>query len=126
LSLLALYGFSLSLAFFFAALSVKYRDIGYIWDVLLQAMFYGTPIFYPLQKVMDFDIQAAQLLMLNPVAVIIQDARAQLVGRENVITASQLFSNPLFLTAPYAIIAAFTVLSVWYFRKKQARFAEDA
>ena len=125
-TLLLLYGFSLALAFFFAALSIKYRDISYIWDVVIQAMFYATPIFYPLQLVIEFNYQAAQVLMLNPVAVLIQDARAQLVGAENVITSGQLFSKPFFLIIPYAIMIAFAVLAVWYFKKRQARFAEDA
>ncbi len=126
LTLFLLYGFALSLAFFFAALSIKYRDISYIWDVIIQAMFYGQPIFYPLQMVIAVNLQAAQVLMLNPVAVVIQDARAQLVGSENVVTAGELFSNPIYLIIPYAIIVAFAVVAVWYFRKKQARFAEDA
>jgi ABC-2 type transport system permease protein len=125
-SLLLLYAFALALAFLFAAISVKYRDIGYIWDVVVQAMFYGTPIFYPLQKVMEFNEWAAQLLMLNPIAVIIQDARALLVGSENVVTASQLFQNPLWILIPYAIIAVVGILAVWFFKKKQSRFAEEA
>jgi len=125
-TLLLLYGFALSLAFFFAALSVKYRDIGYIWDVIIQAMFYATPIFYPLQMVINYNIQAAQILMLNPIAVLIQEGRAQLVGDEPVITANELFSNPAYLIIPYAIMVAFAVLAVWYFKKKQARFAEEA
>ena len=126
ISLLLLYAFALSLAFLFAAISVKYRDISYIWDVVTQAMFYGTPIFYPLQKVMEFSDWAAQVLMINPIAVIIQNARAQLVGHENVITADQLFSNPIWIMIPYVIIAIFGILAVWFFRKKQSRFAEEA
>ena len=124
-SLLILYGFALALAFLFAAISVKYRDIGYIWDVVIQAMFYGTPIFYPLQMVMEFNDWAAQLLMLNPIAVIIQNSRAQLVGGENVITADQLFSNPFWLILPYLIMVLAGILAVWFFKKRQGRFAED-
>lgn len=124
-SLLLLYAAALSLAFLFAAISVRYRDIGYIWDVISQAMFYGTPIFYPLQKVMEFNDWAAQLLMLNPVAVIIQNSRAQLVGSENAITPDQLFSNPIWIIVPYLIIALVGVLAVWFFKKRQGHFAED-
>jgi ABC-2 type transport system permease protein len=124
-SLLLLYVSALSLAFLFAAISVKYRDISYIWDVVTQAMFYGTPIFYPLQKVMEFSDWAAQLLMLNPIAVIIQNARAALMGGENVITANELFSNPIWIAVPYMIIVVFGILAVWYFKKKQGRFAEE-
>lgn len=125
-TLLLLYGFALALAFMFAAISVKYRDIAYIWDVIIQALFYGTPIFYPLQMVMEFHIQAAQLLMMNPIAVLIQNARAQLVGDEHVVTANQLFTNPLFLLIPYVIIVIFVILAVWFFKKRQGRFAEEA
>lgn len=126
ISLLLLYAFALALAFLFAAISVKYRDIGYIWDVIIQAMFYGTPIFYPLQKVIEYNDWAAQLLMINPIAVIIQNSRAQLVGKESVVTADQLFSNPIWIILPYVIIVIFGILAVWFFKKKQGRFAEEA
>lgn len=125
LSLMVLYGFALALAFLFAAISVKYRDIGYIWDVVIQAMFYGTPIFYPLQKVMEFSDWAAQLLMLNPIAVIIQNARYHLIGSDDVITADRLFTNPIWIVLPYVIILIFGALAVWFFKKKQGRFAEE-
>src|SRR5690606_28295805 len=69
LSLILLYGFALALAFFFAAVSVKYRDIGYIWEIVIQAMFYATPIFYPIQRVMKQSMDVAQIQMLNPLAV---------------------------------------------------------
>ena len=42
--LLELYVFALAVAFFLAALNVKFRDTGHLWDVFLQAAFYATPI----------------------------------------------------------------------------------
>ena len=39
---------SLSMAFFLSALFVRFRDLSYIWEVVLQAAFYATPIIYPL------------------------------------------------------------------------------
>jgi ABC-type polysaccharide/polyol phosphate export permease len=63
--------------------------------------------------------------MLSPIAVLFQNARAQLVGHENVITADQLFSNPFWLILPYVIIVATAIVSMWYFRKNQAKFAEQ-
>ena len=123
-NLLLLYTFALSLAFFLSAAYVKYRDVSHIWEVVLQAMFYATPIIYPLQMVMEFSNQAAQLLMLSPIAVVFQNARAELVGGENVITASQLFSDPLLLLIPYLIIGLTLVLAVVYFKKSQKYFAE--
>lgn len=125
LSILLLYVLSLSLAFFLSALYVKFRDFAHLWEVALQAMFYATPIIYPLQMVMGISYKGAQLLMLNPVAVIFQNARAQVVGGENAVTAGQLFSNPIYLLLPYLLIVVIMVLAVWYFRKNQGSFAEQ-
>ena len=124
-SVLMLYSFALALAFFLSAVNVRFRDMGHIWEIILQAVFYATPIIYPLQMVLQYNDLAARLLMLSPIAVLFQNARAQLVGHENVVTADQLFSNPLWLTLPYAIIAVTIIVSTWYFRKNQAKFAEQ-
>ena len=124
-SILILYSFALALAFFLSAVNVKYRDVGHIWEVFLQAVFYATPIIYPLQMVLQYNDLAGHLLMLSPIAVIFQNARAQLVGHENVVTADQLFSNPLWLILPYVIIIVVVVVSTWYFRNSQSKFAEQ-
>ena len=123
-NLLILYMFALSVAFFLSAAYVKYRDISHIWEVLMQAVFYATPIIYPLQMVMAFSQQAAQVLMLSPIAVIFQNARAELVGRENVITSTELFSNPVWIMIPYTIIFTTLILATVYFKKNQKYFAE--
>ena len=41
-----LIGFAIGLAMLLVALFVRYRDIEPIWDVVLQVLFYATPIFY--------------------------------------------------------------------------------
>lgn len=124
-SILVLYSFALALAFFLSAVNVRFRDVGHIWEIILQAVFYATPIIYPLQMVIEYNNLAGHILMLSPIAVLFQNARAQLVGHENVITADQLFSNPLWLIFPYAIIVVTIIVSTWYFRKNQAKFAEQ-
>lgn len=126
LTLLLIYAFSLGLAFFLAAVFVKYRDIGHLWEVFLQGLFYATPIIYPLQTVITIGGNtAAQLLMLSPVAVLFQQARADVVGHQNMVTASQLFSNPLYLAIPYLIILIVIVLGGLFFKRSQAKFAEQ-
>ena len=42
--ILELYLFALGIAFLLGAINVKYRDIGSIWEVILQALFYAIPI----------------------------------------------------------------------------------
>lgn len=125
-TLLVIYAFSLGIAFFLSAAYVKYRDVSHLWEVFLQGLFYATPIIYPLQMVIqvagDF---AGQLLMLSPIAVLFQAARAQVVGHQNVITADQVFSSPIYLALPYVIIVAVIILASFYFKKSQSKFAEQ-
>lgn len=123
-TILVLFTFSLAIAFFLAAINVKFRDIGHVWEVFLQGLFYATPIIYPLTMVIQYNEFAAHALMLNPIAVLFQDARAQLVGHEHVITASQLFETSVYIAIPYIIIGIAIVSAIWYFRKSQAEFAE--
>jgi ABC-2 type transport system permease protein len=125
ITILVLYSFALAVAFFLSAVNVRFRDIGHIWEVVVQAAFYATPIIYPLQMVLRFNETAGHVLMLSPIAVLFQDARAQLVGHENVVTANQLFTNPLWLIFPYVIVIVTITVSVWYFRKNQSKFAEQ-
>src|SRR6185312_5159829 len=67
-----LFIFAVAMSFLLATLYVKFRDITYIWEVLLQAAFYGTPILYSLSLVPS---SFQGILLLNPVAQVIQDAR---------------------------------------------------
>lgn len=122
--IIELFIFALSLAFLLSALYVKFRDINYIWEVVLQAGFYATPILYPIQLVLEKSTLAAQLMLLNPVAQIIQDVRAVVITPET-ITLTKLFHEPLLQLIPLLIVGVFAIISVIYFRKKSPHFAEE-
>lgn len=136
LNIIELYIVALAIAFFLAAFYVKYRDISHIWEVILQGAFYATPILYPVQLLAGAGIVTAtqvlasphawiaQLIMLNPVAQVIQSTRYNVVTHQ-AITTDELFSNPLILVIPYAIIIILIVGAVFYFRKNQKYFAEN-
>lgn len=118
-----LYLFALAVAFLLAALNVKLRDVGYLWEVFMQAMFYATPVIYPLQMVMSQSVEATKLLMLNPVAQIIQDARYALVTHDT-ITVWNLFTDWKALI-PFIIIVIVLIFASVYFRKHSKTFAEE-
>lgn len=115
---------ALGIAFLLSALYVKYRDINYVWEVVLQAGFYATPILYPISIVSEFSTKAAQAIILNPLAQIIQDARFVAITSETV-TVSKLFSNPWVHVMPPLLVLFIALVAVWYFRKKSAGFAEE-
>jgi len=114
----------LAIAFLLSALYVKFRDVTYIWELFLQAGFYATPILYPISLVMKASPTAAQVMILNPVAQIIQDVRASIVPT-GTPTITTIFSNPYMHMVPIAIVGFLGIISVVYFKNKSAGFAED-
>lgn len=111
-----------AVGFFLAAFFVKYRDIEHIWDVFKQAFFYLTPILYPLSYLPSVDIQ--KIIMLNPIAQIIQDSRAVLTygGTEKI---GDVYGNSFAILLPLAIVALIAVVGVIYFRSQAKYFAEN-
>lgn len=136
LNILELYVLALALAFFLSALYVKYRDISHIWEVFMQGAFYATPILYPVQMLAGNNATTVaqvlassnhmivQLIMLNPVAQIVQDARHNAIT-PSAITTNELFSSPLLAAIPYIITAIVIVAAVYFFKKNQKYFAEN-
>lgn len=124
LIIIEIYVFSLALAFFLSAAYVKYRDIGYIWEVLLQALFYATPILYTVDMVNEKSHLAAQIMMLNPVAQAIQDARYTLVTQQTQ-TIYDIMHQTWAIAIPFAIILICSVLATIYFKMNSRFFAEN-
>lgn len=122
LTLLQLYIFALGVSLFLSAAFVKYRDISYIWEVILQAGFYATPILYPLALITNVAVQ--KLILLNPVAQTVQDARYELVTKET-ITTWQIFDGGWYALIPLAITFIALIIGVMYFRKESKYFAEN-
>jgi ABC-2 type transport system permease protein len=122
LILAELYIFALGLSLFLSAVYVKFRDMGYIWDVILQAFFYLTPIIYPLTVIHNLTIK--KLILLNPVAQVMQDARYAVVTHASP-TIHQLFEGGWYKLLPYIFVAVTLVIGTWYFRKESKNFAEN-
>ena len=121
LILIELFVFSLAVAFFLAAAYVKYRDLGHIWEIILQGAFYATPILYPLSLIPD---NAAKILLLSPVAQIIQAARASLINPTDTITVNNFLTAPM-KYVPFVIVGVSIVMASVYFRRSSKYFAED-
>lgn len=123
-NILELYLFALAIAFLLSAMYVKYRDVSHIWEVFLQAAFYATPILYSVGMVVSQSKIAAQILLLNPVAQTIQDARYNTITHASITTPS-LIHNVAVAIIPYAIVVILIVFASWYFKKEQKYFAEN-
>jgi ABC-2 type transport system permease protein len=124
LNIIELYVFSLAIAFLLAAMYVKYRDVSHIWEVFMQGAFYATPILYPISMVAAQSDIAAKLLLLNPVAQIIQDTRYNLITHQTVTTGS-FVDNGLIASIPFIIVIISIIFASSYFKKNQKYFAEN-
>jgi ABC-2 type transport system permease protein len=122
LILVEIYLLAVGTSLLLATLYVKYRDVSYIWEVVLQAMFYLTPIIYPLSLITNVDVQ--KMIMLNPMAQAIQDARYATLTHDTVTLADLHGNDPLRLV-PYAVIVVLLTTGVLYFRRRAPYFAED-
>lgn len=121
LTLLEIYAFALGVSFFLAAAFVKLRDLSNIWDVIIQAGFYLTPIIYPLSMLPSELFQ--KILLLNPMAQAIQDARYNVVTIDTVTAWSLLHDWKAFI--PIAVVLGAVVLGAWYFKRESKTFAEN-
>lgn len=123
--LMELFVLALGLAFFLSALFVRFRDVSYIWDVVMQAGFYATPILYSLSQIAQEWHRVGQIIILNPMAQIIQDARYVLVTPTNA-TISTLFHGRILLwLVPIGITLVIAVAGALYFRARSKFFAEE-
>ena len=120
--IIEIYVFSLGVSLLLSALFVKYRDVSYIWDVLLQAGFYATPILYPLSLINNLMIQ--KLLIINPMAQAIQGARNVFVTNET-LTIGNVWSSSIAFLIPISVTFLTLIIGLLYFRKESKTFAEN-
>jgi lipopolysaccharide transport system permease protein len=102
-------GISLALA----ALHVYYRDLRYIWTLVLQVGFFATPIVYPIYALPP----ALWILTYNPIAQIIYLARDVTIYSK----------APNLASLSYVIVVAIVALCIgyWIFMRREPNFAED-
>ena len=66
----------------------------------------------------------AKIMLLNPVAQIIQDARESVVTSQTTTIITVFGNNWLAYLIPFTIITVMAIVSVWYFKKQSPHFAE--
>ncbi len=120
---LELFMLATGVAFILSTLFVRFRDLAQIWEVVMQAGMYATPIIYSLSFVMDKSLLAAKLIMLNPLAQIIQDMRYFVIDRAN-IPVWQVIQHKAIVLIPYLIPIIIFVIGTAVFKKHSKKFAE--
>jgi ABC-2 type transport system permease protein len=120
--LVMIYIFALGLSLFLAAAYVKFRDLSYIWEIILQGGFYATPIIYPLGMIKSALVQ--KILLLNPMAQAVQGARYHLITHDT-LTSFVVFNGAWYIFIPIVLTVVIFVGGLLYFRSQAKYFAEN-
>ena len=107
-----------------SALYVRYRDIAPIWDVALPITFYGSPVLYPIEVVADRSERLAHILMCNPLAVVLQQARHALIDPAAPTAAEAIGGAPRLLI-PLGIVIAVCAIGYIVFERSAPHIAEE-
>lgn len=122
LVLALLFVFTTAVSMLLSVLYVRFRDIAIIWLVFAQILFYVTPILYP---VTAFNSATKEhLLMLNPLAVIFEQARVWLL-EPSAPTAVEAAGGVAGLIPATAIFLGVCLLGVWTFNREAPKIAEQ-
>lgn len=123
--ILEIFVFALGLAFILSTVFVKLRDMNYIWEVIMQALFYASAVIYPLSYVIEKSPLAAQVMLIfNPVAQAIQDTRHTLISDQNPTIFS--LTNDWFLAiVPIIMVILVIVFGARLFKRRAPYFAEE-
>jgi len=113
LVLIDLFVLSLGVSLLLSVLNVYFRDIRFIWQVLLQAEFFLSPIIYTLEM---FPENIRNILNLNPLVHIL-DAAHDLVLYDSLPNINSIMY--IFITTGIIFVIGYIV-----FRKKEKTIAE--
>jgi ABC-2 type transport system permease protein len=119
--ILLLVVFTTGIAMLLSALYVRYRDVQPIWEVVLQILFYASPVIYVTQQLPN-SIEAAA--MANPITAVLTQMRHAVID-PGAPTAADLIGGTALLLIPLAVVLLSVALGTWVFLREAPRIAED-
>jgi ABC-2 type transport system permease protein len=111
---------TVAVAMLVSLLYVPFRDMSPIWEVATQVLFWGTPIIYVIESA---PASVQKILMLNPIAVVIEQARHAVID-PSAPSAAAAAGGAERLLLPLAITALLVGLSAYLYRRAAPTIAE--
>jgi ABC-2 type transport system permease protein len=121
LIVVTLFVYATAVSLLLSSLYVRFRDTAIIWTVMATALFYATPVLYPIEKVPS---AYRDVILLNPLTPLFVQARHWVIDPSSP-TAVSASGGWTHLLAPIALFAVICALGSWYFNREAPRIAEE-
>jgi ABC-2 type transport system permease protein len=117
----ALFVFVTAVSLLLSSLYVRFRDTAIIWGVLASALFYATPVLYPIEAVPS---TYRDVISLNPLTPLFEQARKWVIdpSAPGAVSAAGGWAH---LLPGIAIFLGACALGAWYFNREAPRIAEE-
>lgn len=113
--------FTIAVGLVLATAFVRLRDLAQLWELVIQLLFFGTPIMYPVGFLPPW---AKLIAFVSPVVQVMQDFRAIIVGGPQAITAADVYHTAWGYLAPLGFCAIVLAFGLWIFHRESPWFAE--
>ncbi|MEA2397147.1 MAG: type transport system permease protein [Thermoleophilaceae bacterium] len=114
--------FVVGIGMLLSALYVRFRDMRPIWEVVSQALFYASPVIYPIEKIPEKALQP--YVMANPLSTVLTQIRHAIID-PNAPNAADAIGGSGRLAIPAGIVVGVFVLGFWLFNREAPRIAEQ-
>jgi ABC-2 type transport system permease protein len=118
--LAALLVFTTGVSLALAALYPRFRDVEQIWTVAVRALFYATPILYPIEFVPE---SWRIVVAANPLTPLFEQARIWVID-PSAPSLAETAGSAAALLIPVAIFIGACVVGLWLFEREAPRVAE--
>lgn len=116
LAVFTMYILIMALSLFLSVLFVKLKDIHNLTEVMLQLLFWATPIYYKLEMLPE---NLQKYVRLNPLTTIVMSARKGMVTGDTVVVSD--FKNLAIVTAICLVVL---LIGIRFFKKRIPKLAE--
>jgi ABC-2 type transport system permease protein len=115
-----LFVFTLGVSVALATLYVRFRDVGQLWELAAQLLFWSSAIIYPFGFLPPW---AQPIAMANPFVQVMQDAR-EIIAGSGQQTAADVYGTPWGYLIPIGVALLTVTAAVALFRREERWFAE--
>jgi ABC-2 type transport system permease protein len=122
LVILALLVITVAVAMILSALYPRFRDVAQIWAVLSTALFYATPVIYPISIAPD---RFQDILHVNPLTPIFEQAQKWIIDPSAPGALGGGGESGWLLALSAVIFVAVCAIAAWVFNREAPRIAEE-